>query len=85
MTRRRKEMKLKYVILGLTLLGGLWSCALDADHIWYWILHVPDPLNYSGIQGRPFHTVAWFLLFSVLAALVAGYLQPRIIHRRLTS
>ena len=75
--------RLLYVTLGLTLLGGLWSVALDADHIWHYLLQVPDPVNFTGIQGRPFHTVAWFLLFSILAALVAGYLQPRIIHRRL--
>jgi len=74
-----------HVILGLALLGGLWSCALDWDHIWYWILQVPDPINFSGIQGRPFHTVGWFLLQSVVAALVVGYVQPRVMDRRLTQ
>ena len=74
---------MKYVVLGLALLGGLWSCALDWDHIWYWILSVPDPINFSGIQGRPFHTVVCFLLQSIIAALVAGYLQPYLVHRRL--
>jgi len=82
MTRRRRIV---YVVLGLSLLGGLWSCALDADHIFMFILKIPDPINFSGIQGRPFHTVAWFLLFSCLAALVVGHIQSRIIHRRLTS
>ena len=72
-----------YVVLGLALLGGLWSCLLDWDHIWFWILKVPDPINFSGIQGRPFHTVGLFLLQSVFAALVVGYLQPRIMDRRL--
>ena len=65
------------VILGLALLGGLWSCALDWDHIWYWILQVPDPINFSGIQGRPFHTVTWFLLQSVIIAFVAGWIIDR--------
>ena len=66
------------VIVGLALLGGLWSCALDWDHIWMFILQVPDPVNFSSIEGRPFHTVVCFLLQSVAAALVLGYLQPRI-------
>lgn len=71
------------VVLGLSLLGGLWSCVLDWDHVWYWVLQVPDPVNFSGIQGRPFHTVAWFLLQSVLAAFVFGQLQPDSMDRRL--
>ena len=69
------------VTLGLALLGGLWSIALDADHIWYYLLQVPDPINFSGIEGRPFHTVAWFLLFSILAAFMVRYIQPRIMDR----
>jgi len=76
---------MKYVVLGLALLGGLWSCALDWDHIWYWILSVPDPINFSGIQGRPFHTVGWFLLFSVLTAFVVGYIQSYLDNRRLKT
>ena len=72
-----------YVILGLAFLGGLWSCALDWDHLWYWILKVPDPINFSGIEGRPFHTVVWFLLQSCLAALVVGHIQSRLGNRRL--
>ena len=76
-------MRWYYVVLGLALLGGFWSCLLDWDHIWFWILQVPDPINFSGVQGRPFHTVGWFLLQSVVAALVVGYLQPRIMDRRL--
>ena len=64
-------------ILGYAFLGGLWSCVLDWDHIWYWILKVPDPINFSGIEGRPFHTVICFLLQSVFATLVVGYIQSR--------
>jgi len=72
-----------HVVLGLALLGGLWSCVLDWDHIWFWILQVPDPINFSGVQGRPFHAVGLFLLQSVFAALVVGRVQPRFMDRRL--
>jgi hypothetical protein len=76
---------MKYVTLGLAFLGGVWSCALDWDHIFVWVLQVPDPINFSGIQGRPFHTVVCFLLQSVVAALVVGHLQPRVMDRGLTT
>lgn len=76
------KRRLLYVILGLAFLGGIWSCLLDWDHIWFWVLHVPDPINFSGIQGRPFHTVDWFLLQSVFAAFVVGHIQPRVMDRR---
>jgi len=74
-----------HVVLGLALLGGVWSCVLDWDHIWYWMLQVPDPINFSGVQGRPFHTVGWFLLQSVFASLVVGYIQPHLVDRRLKT
>ena len=56
--------------LGLALLGGLWSIALDWDHIWMFILQVKDPLSLSGFEGRPFHTVFGFLVQSVLLACI---------------
>jgi hypothetical protein len=62
--------RLIYVTLGLALLGGLWSVALDWDHIWYWVLHVPDPITLSGFEGRPYHTVFGFLVQSVLLACI---------------
>ena len=65
------------VVLGLALAGCLFTIALDWDHIWYWILQVPDPVNFTGIPGRPFHTVGLFLLQSIGAALVLGHLQPK--------
>lgn len=71
------------VFLGYALLGGLWSCAVDWDHVWYWVLQVPDPVNLSGIPGRPFHTPVCFLLQSVVAAFVVGLLQSYLVHRRL--
>ena len=58
------------VILGLALLGGLWSVALDWDHIWYWLLQVPDPFSLSGFTGRPFHTVTGVIVQSVLFACI---------------
>jgi len=78
-------MRFAYVVLGLALLGGLWSCLLDWDHVWYWMLQVPDPINFSGVQGRPFHTVGWFLLQSVFVSLVVGYIQPHLVDRRLKT
>jgi len=65
-----------YVILGLALLGGIWSCALDWDHIFVWVFQIQDPINFSGIQGRPFHTVGWFLLQSIITAFMARFVQP---------
>jgi hypothetical protein len=58
------------VVLGLALLGGLWSIALDWDHIFQWVLHVKDPLSLSGFEGRPYHTVFGFLVQSVLLACI---------------
>jgi len=82
---RGARMRWYHVILGLALLGGLWSCLLDWDHVWFWVFKVSDPLNFSGIQGRPFHTVGCFLLQSVFTALVVGHVQSRIVHRRLVE
>ena len=65
------------VVLGLTLASLIFTVALDWDHIWFFVLQVSDPVNFSGIPGRPFHTVGWFLLFSIAAALVFGLLQPK--------
>ena len=65
------------VVLGCALLigCGLWSCVLDWDHVFVWLLDISDPVNFSGIQGRPFHTVAWFVCWSVISALVARRLE----------
>ena len=49
-------------------LGLLYSCFIDWDHIWHFLLQVPDPINLTGIQGRPFHTVAVVLLYAVVVA-----------------
>jgi hypothetical protein len=68
------------VILGLTFAGFVFTVALDWDHIWYWVLQVPDPVNFSGIPGRPFHTVGWFLLQSIAAALVSGLYKSKMDH-----
>ncbi len=64
----------KHVILGCTLLG--WSLVLDWDHIW-WAMGITDPINFSGIQGRPFHTVVWFAVWSIIGALVARQLESK--------
>ena len=51
------------------LLGLIFSCTLDWDHIWFFILKVPDPINLTGIPGRPFHTGAVFLLYALVVSL----------------
>ena len=73
--------KIINVVLGLALFGCLFTVALDWDHIWMWVLQVPDPVNFSGTPGRPFHTVGWFLLFSIVAALVFGYFESVMVDR----
>ena len=49
-------------------LAFIYTCALDWDHVWFFILKVTDPFNLTGIQGRPFHTVSVFLLYAVVVA-----------------
>jgi len=62
-----------YGILGYSLLGGLWSCLLDFDHIWLYT-NVPNPLSISTeYGGRPFHTIGCFFLFSVVSASVVRF------------
>ena len=51
------------------LLAFIYTCALDWDHIWFFVLKVADPINLTGIQGRPFHTVSVFLLYAVVVAI----------------
>lgn len=53
----------------LGILGFLFSCLVDWDHIWYFVLKVPDPINLTGIQGRPFHTPFVFLLYAMVVSL----------------
>jgi len=46
----------------------LYTCALDWDHIWVWLLDtVPPVVLYT--EGRPFHTVGVFLLYAVVVSL----------------
>ena len=49
-------------------LGLVYSCALDWDHIWAWLLKVEPPINITGIQGRPFHDPVVFLLYAVVVS-----------------
>jgi hypothetical protein len=80
MQRRR----LLYVILGLSLFGGLYTVALDFDHLWTWILGTLPPVIFPGAistAGRPFHTWYIFLGYALvnaawITALVRRYLQP---------
>ena len=51
------------------ILGFLFSCLVDFDHIWFFVLKVPDPYNLTGIQGRPFHTPLVFLLYAVVVSI----------------
>lgn len=63
--------------------GFLFSCLVDWDHIWYFIFQVPDPINFTGIQGRPFHTVVIFLLYAMVvsAGIVALAIRPHAIKK----
>ena len=77
MNLKRYLKRYSRVILGCSFLAGVWSCVLDWDHVWF-VLGLPDPWNFSGFEGRPFHTVGWFLLWSVIASLMARHLESRI-------
>jgi len=86
-------MRWYHVTLGLALLGGLFSVAVDWDHIFAWVLHTAPPFIAVGTitsAGRPFHTWYIFLLYSVvLSAWFAtsglGHIQSYIMDRRLTT
>ena len=58
-----------YVILGYSLLSGIWSCLLDFDHIWLYS-NVLNPISFTTYRGRPFHTIACFFLFSLISAFI---------------
>ena len=68
-------------------LGLVYSCALDWDHIWFFILQIPDPINLTGIQGRPFHAPVVFLLYAVVVSLgiVAFVLRRHVIDSSYVS
>ena len=80
MTRRRWL----YVILGLSLVGCLYTVAVDLDHIWTWLLGTLPPIIFPGAistAGRPFHTWYIFLGYAMvnaawITALVRRYTQP---------
>ncbi len=65
------------VLLGCALLGGLWSIGLDWDHIWL-ALGLADPVNFTGMVGRPFHSIFWFAVQSVVAGFVLAALVVRL-------
>ncbi len=49
--------------------GFVYSCVVDFDHIWAFILKCKEPLNVTGIYGRPLHSPIVFLLYAVVVAL----------------
>ena len=75
-TRKRLALAWKCGVLGL-----VYSCALDWDHIWVWLLEVAPPINITGIQGRPFHHPVVFLLYAVVVSVgvVAFVLRRHVI------
>ena len=81
-----QHRRILYVILGLSLIGCLYTVALDFDHIWVWLLGTEPPFVAPGIistQGRPFHTWYIFLGYAMvvslgITALVRRYLKPDI-------
>ena len=72
------------VILGLPLLGGLYTVALDWDHLYVILSGITPVLIAPGVissAGRPFHTWYLFLVYAMvvsvgLTALVRRHLQP---------
>jgi len=50
------------------ILGFLFSCLVDWDHIWVWLLDTVPPVVYH-TEGRPFHTVGIFFLYAVVVSL----------------
>lgn len=68
-TWKKLKRRGKYVILGYSFLGGIYSCFIDWDHIFLY-LGIPEPINYTGIEGRPFHTIDFLLFISVICAIV---------------
>ena len=76
----------KHVTLGCTFLCGIYSCAVDFDHIWICILKTQPPWIFPGIvffissAYRAFHTLYIFAIYSLVlagicTALVARYNQ----------
>jgi hypothetical protein len=73
-----------FVILGLSLLGGLYSVALDLDHIWVWVLGVEPPFTVQGALndgGRFLHVWYIFLAYALvnaawITALVRRHTKP---------
>jgi len=80
-----------FVVLGLALLGGLFSVVVDFDHLWVWVLKTSPPFIFQGAitsAGRPFHTWYIFLFYSVvvsagLTALMARLIKPAAMDWRL--
>ena len=83
---QNKRMKIRYVTLGLALLGGIFSVLVDYDHIWEWVFHTAAPYIFKGSitsNGRPFHTDYIFGLYGLvlsirLTALMVRHLQSGI-------
>lgn len=73
--------------MGFAFLSGFYACAVDWDHIWEWVLHTPTPWILPSVlfglssAGRPFHTVYFFVLYSV----VLGGICTAFVVRRLES
>ena len=66
------------------ILGLVFACAVDWDHIWFFVFKITDPINLTGIQGRPFHTVGVFLLYAVVvsAGITALVFRRHVLIRR---
>lgn len=56
---------------------------LDVDHVWKWFLHVPDPLSFTGIEGRPFHSPFIFVLGSIACSrIIVAFIHGFITYTR---
>ena len=61
-THNRLVTAWKYGVLAF-----IYTCALDWDHIWVWILDTVPPLVLY-TPGRPFHTVVVFLVYAMVVS-----------------
>lgn len=86
----KKKMRLN-VILGLSLLGGLFSVLVDFDHIPLWLFnirlgwHLPNILWSVSLEGRNLHTIYVFVAYAIILSLWLTPLVVRLIQPKTTT
>ena len=51
----------------MCIIALVYTCALDWDHIWLWLLETVPPLVLH-TPGRPFHAVVVFLVYAMVVS-----------------